>query len=105
MLLDYVRLAYGSERADLLQRHADLGGSDAWLRRAAELPLTELLVKSALGAVVHSSWQPMPTQVSGRGASRSTRPARSASSYVRDPKKWRRIIAWRSRAVPTSSWR
>lgn len=55
-LVDYVRLVYGSGRAELLQRHGELGGSEEWLKLVAEVPLTELVAQNALGAVVHSRW-------------------------------------------------
>ncbi len=55
-LADYVRDHSGSERAEFLRSPGHRGGTREWLQLCSEIPLTEIAVQNALGAVVHSQW-------------------------------------------------
>lgn len=56
LLVQRQGMRIGAERADVL-RHASLpGGTDAWLRYCAELPLDDVAIEASLGVVVHSEW-------------------------------------------------
>jgi len=55
-LVRRVEAAYGRDTAETLRSAKPAGGTDAWLRFCAEVPLDEVAVEGSLGAVVHSRW-------------------------------------------------
>lgn len=55
-LVEYVSDRWSPEQASFLRSPGRAGGTEAWLKLCSEVPLTETVTETALGAVVHSRW-------------------------------------------------